>query len=110
MGEFTKKNIFKGSTIVLLQIFNILTDTSSWPWALFISKDIIVFRISLPEIVIDLREEAVRDDLSGSTELFTTREHCKLKKSLKLLALSFKSETYLLPFTIGGIKETFLQL
>ena len=47
------------------------------------SKDLIVFRISLPEIVIDSREEAVRYDLSGSTELVTMGEHCKLKNSLK---------------------------
>ena len=47
---------------------------SSGPSVLFISKDLIVFRASLSEIVIDSREEAVRYDLSGSTELLTTRE------------------------------------
>ena len=80
MTEFTK-SIFKGSTIASSQIFIILTDMSLWPWALFISEDLIVFRISLPENVIDSREEAVRYDLSGSTELITTGEHCKLKKN-----------------------------
>ena len=40
--------------------FSILTDMSSSPGTLFISKDLIVFRISLPKIVIDSREEAVR--------------------------------------------------
>ena len=82
MTEFTK-SIFKGSTIASSQFFIILIDMSSWPLALFISKDLIVFRISLPEIVIDSREEAVRYNLSGSTELLTTGEHYKLKNSLK---------------------------
>ena len=77
------KSIFKGSTIASKQIFSILIDMWSWPWTLFISKDVIIFRISLPEIVTDSREEAVRYDLLGSTEPSTTWEYCKLKKSLK---------------------------
>ena len=39
--------------------------------------------MSLPEIVIDSREEAVRYDVSESTEVLTTGEHCKLKNSLR---------------------------
>ena len=83
MTEFTE-SIFKGSTIASSQIFSICIDMSSWPWAFFISKDIIVHnRISLPEILIESRGEAVTYDLSGSAGLLTMEEHCKLKNSLK---------------------------
>ena len=37
----------------------------------------------LSEIVVDSREEAVRYDLSGGTELLIMGEHCKLKNTLK---------------------------
>ena len=109
LTEFSK-SIFKALTIASSQFFSILIDMSSWPGALFISKDLIVFRISLPETVIDSREKAVTYDLLGSTELLTTGEHCQLKNSLKWLAFSLRSETYSLLFEIGVIRGTFLLL
>ena len=60
--------------------------------------DLIVFRISLPDIVIDSREEAVRYDLSGSTELLTAGEHCKLKKIIKRVSLFFKIRNVFIAF------------
>ena len=89
LTEFTK-SIFRGSIIASKQIFSILTDMWSWPWTLFISKDVIIFRISLPEIVIDSREEAVSYNLSGSTEPLTTWEYCKVKKIIKIVSFFFK--------------------
>ena len=85
LTEFTK-SIFEDSTIVSSQSLSILIDMPSLPWALFKYKDLIVFRISLPEIVVESKEEAVRYDLLGSTEPLTTGKHCKLRNSVKLLA------------------------
>ena len=84
MTEFTK-NVFKGSTIASLQIFRILIDMSSWPWALSISKNLIVFRISLPVVVIDSRQEAVRNNLLGSTELNKWRT-LQAKKLIEIIS------------------------
>ena len=39
--------------------------------------------MTLQEIVINSREEAVRHDLPGRIELLTTAEHCQLKNALK---------------------------
>ena len=100
LTEFTK-SIFKGSTIASSQIFIILTDMSSWPWALFISKDLIVFRISLPEIVIDSREEAVtiyQERFIRKQWATNNRRTLQAKKPIKIVSFFFKIRNVFIAF------------
>ena len=70
---------------------------SSWPWALFISKNLIVFRISLPVVAIDSRQEAVRYNLLGSTE-FNKGRTLQAKKLIEIISFFFKIRNIFIAF------------
>ena len=85
--NWNTKSVFKSSTIASSQIFSILINTS-WPWALFISKELIIFRISLPEIVIESREKAAIRFISKHWAINKGRT-LQAKKLIKIVIFFF---------------------
>ena len=70
--------------IELSQIFTILTDISSWLCALLISRDLIIFSISLSEKLIDVNLASVSKSSELGKELLLLRGvHLEAKNLLK---------------------------
>ena len=66
--------IDKGFLITSSQFFTILTDISSWPHALLISRDVIVFSMSLSEKLIDVNLASVSKSCELGKELLLFRD------------------------------------
>ena len=70
--------------IELSQIFAILTDISSWLCALLISRDLIIFSISLSEKLIDVNLASVSKSSELGKKLLLLRGvHLEAKSLLK---------------------------
>ena len=81
--------IDKGFLIESSQIFTILTDISSWPCALLISRDLIIFSMSLSEKLIDVNLASVSKSSELGKELLLLRGvHLEAKK-LIIKVISF---------------------
>ena len=69
----------------------------SWPWALFESRFLIIWRMSFLEKWQLANEFSVsKVNCDGNTFLLGTREHCSAKTGLKISLFFFKSIMYLL--------------
>ena len=99
LSKWHSKISFKGLLIESSQIFTIAMLILSWPWALFGSRLLIIFRISLFEKSIVVSDscnffffffffEREREIVAGSSILFLSIEHWSSKKLLIILALS----------------------
>ena len=74
------------------QIFTILILIKSWPWVLFVSRFLIIFRISLFEKSIVVSDSHVFSErVAGSSLLFLSTEHWSAEKLLNISAFSLKS-------------------
>ena len=108
--QFLNK-IDKGSVTTESQIFSILIELSSWPWALFTFKFLIILRISsLVNLIAVNLLSVIKYLLEGKTLLLEIGVHWEEKKTLKRLAFSVKSDTILLFTNRRGIKGTLLPL
>ena len=100
---------FKGLQIESSQIFTILILIISWPWALFRSRFLVIFRISLFEKSIVVSESHVfLESVVGSSLLFLSIEHWSGKKLLNISDFSLKSMINLSWCNKGGMQEIFL--
>ena len=96
LSKWHSKISFKGLLIESSQIFTIAMLILSWPWALFGSRLLIIFRISLFEKSIVVSDSCnffffflkEREIVAGSWILFLSIEHWSAKKLLIILALS----------------------
>ena len=106
---------FKGLQIKSSQIFTILILITSWPWALFGSRFLIIFRISLFEKSIVVSDSRVffllffferergrereigrkRDSVAGSSHLFLSIEHRNTDQRKNYKYFGFIFEIYL---------------
>ena len=75
--------IDKGFLIKSSQIFTILTDTSSWPLVLLISRDLIIFSMSLSEKIIYVNLASVSKSSELGKELLFQGVHLEAKNLLK---------------------------
>ena len=91
LSKWHSKISFKGLLIESSQIFTIAMLILSWPWALFGSRLLIIFRISLFEKSIVVSDscnffffffffEREREIVAGSSILFLSIEHWSSKK------------------------------
>ena len=75
--------IDKGFLIASSEIFIILTDVSSWPCALLISRDLIIFSMSLSKKLIDINLASASKSSELGKELLLFRGvHLKAKNLL----------------------------
>ena len=98
---------FLSKTERLILIIRILI--ISFPWALFGSRFLIIFRISSVEKSIVDRDSClflVR--VTGNSLFLLTIEHWLAKKLLKILAFSLKSATNLSWCSSGGMQGIFI--
>ena len=73
-----------GLLITSSQISTILTDISSWPFALLISRDFTIFRMSLSEKLIDVNLASVSKSSELGKELLLFKGvHLEAKNLLK---------------------------
>ena len=81
----------------------------SWPWALFGSKSLNIFPMSLFVKVMLDKDLSVRlSQLVESKLVFLISEHWLVKKALNSSAFSLKSVINLFSWKIGGIQGTLL--
>ena len=68
--------IDRGLRIPLSQMLVILTETSSWPWVLLISTDLIIFRMSSSvKLITDKLDVELRFNKLGNELLFVIGVH-----------------------------------
>ena len=98
-----------GFDIEEAQSFIMRIEISSWPWALFWSKDLIILTISSTQNSKDESLSLVSKFIFTGTVLsLDIGVHCLAKKLLKRFALSKKSVTSLLSTSSGGISGVLL--
>ena len=102
------KITFNGKTNDWLQIFIILIDILSQPWALLGSNDFIVANISFSVTWEDLILLPVLYEKDGKQLVLSIGVHIEAKKLLKMFAFLPKSETILPSTRRGGIVGSFL--
>ena len=106
--QFLSK-IYKDSVTTESQILSILVGISSWPWASFTFKFLIILKIlSLLNLIVVNLLSVIKYLLEGKTLLLEIDVHWEEKKTLKRLAFSVKSDTISLFTNRGGIKGTLL--
>ena len=100
--------IFNGKISDWLQIFIILIDILSQPWALLGSNDFIIANISFSVTWKDLILLPVLYEKDGKQLVLSIGVYIEAKKLLKMFAFLQKSEINLLSTRRGGIVGSFL--
>ena len=93
------KVMFRGLQIESPHIFNIRILISSWPWALFGSRLLIIRRMSsFAKWQVDNVLSVRNGNSEGKTLPFEIGEHWSAKNELKISLFSWKSAIYLSPW------------
>ena len=108
IAKISLHRIFKGIVITSLQIWIILIDKLSYPWAVLGSNDFNIDSISFSEILKDFILEYILYEENEKAFPLFIGVHIDTKKLLKKFPFSKQSETNFPSTSNGGIPGIFL--